>query len=195
MKHPKNFTVDEVCLFVFAVGYGDKIDAFREASIDGDMLVNLGPEDYKELNVSSLQTKKIERGIELLSNFANTSNASGDSSRIKLLEDENAALRAQLAEYQNGNTSIAPSPAPPPVPAPVPKSQPPPPPSNHHRPAEPSMGQHVVKGAVRGVLIGTVAGAVAGNAGKGAKVGVAAGATSGALNGIGARRRTRMRGF
>jgi SAM domain (Sterile alpha motif) len=184
MKHPKDFTVDEVCLFIFAVGYGDKIERFREASVDGDMLVNLGPDDFKELNVSSLQSKKIERGIELLSSFAEA--GSSDSSRLKELENENAALRAQLAEYQKGTTSSTPV-----VAAPAPAPAPPP----QHRPAEPPMGTHVVKGAVRGVVVGTVAGAVAGNAGKGAKIGVAAGATSGALNGIGARRRARMRGF
>lgn len=188
MKHPKDFTVDDVCLFIFAIGYGDKIEGFREAAVDGDMLVNLGPDDFKELNVSSLQSKKIERGIELLSNFAEAGNS--DSSRLKELENENAALRAQLAEYQKVATSSAPvaaAPAPAPTPAPAPPPQ--------HRPSEPPMGAHVVKGAVRGVVIGTVAGAVAGDAGKGAKIGVAAGATSGALNGIGARRRARMRGF
>ena len=184
MKHPKDFTVDDVCLFIFALGYGDKIEGFRAAAVDGDMLVNLGPDDFKELNVSSLQSKKIERGIELLSSFADA--GSSDPSRLKELENENAALRAQLAEYQKVSSPAAPvSAAPAPSPAPPPQKRPP----------EPSMGGHVVKGAVKGVVIGTVAGAVAGDAGKGAKIGVAAGATSGALNGIGARRRARMRGF
>jgi SAM domain (Sterile alpha motif) len=186
MKHPKDFTVDDVCLFIFAIGYGDKIEGFREAAVDGDMLVNLGPDDFKELNVSSLQSKKIERGIELLSSFAEAGGS--DSSQLKELENENAALRAQLAEYQKITTSSAPVAA---TPAPAPTPAPPP----QQRPPEPPMGAHVVKGAVRGVVIGTVAGAVAGDAGKGAKIGVAAGATSGALNGIGARRRARMRGF
>ena len=186
MKHPKQFSVDEVCLFLFAVGYADKSEAFREAAVDGDLLLSLGPDDYKELNVSSLQMKKIERGIELLSNFAEASSAGGDvDSKMKELENENAALRAQLAEYKKVTTAAPAKTAQQPSPAPAPVQQ--------SRPPEPPIGGHVVKGAVKGVIVGTVAGAIAGDAGKGAKIGVAAGATSGALNGIGARRRARLR--
>jgi hypothetical protein len=182
-KHPKDYSIDEVCLWVFALGLGDKADTFREAAIDGDMLLRLSDEDFKELGLSSLQGKKVMRGIEISVSQAEQDDVGDDSGRIKELEDENAALRAQLEEYTKAAAPPpAPAPAPAPKPAPTPKK-------NEHEVIKGAAG-----GAVKGVVLGAVAGAVAGDAKKGAKIGAATGATAGGMKGLGNRRRARMAG-
>jgi hypothetical protein len=183
-KHPKEYSIDEVCLWVFALGLGDKADAFRDAAIDGDMLLRLGDEDFKELGLSSLQSKKVMRGIEISTSQSEQIGGGDNSGRVKELEDENAALRAQLEEYQK---AAAPPPAP--APAPAPKPAPPTKKKNEHEVVKGAAG-----GAVKGVIIGAVAGAIAGDAKKGAKIGAATGATAGGLRGIGQKRRARMAG-
>lgn len=192
MKDPGSYDIEEVCLFINAIGLGKTVDAFREAGVDGDILVSLSPEEFEsELGLSKLQAKKVVKSIESTKAMAaggGGGNTAALESEIANLKNENAALRAQLQEYQRAR-------APAPAPAPAYKAPPPtapsqaPPPRNEH---------HVVKGAAggaaRGALLGAVAGAVAGDAGKGAKIGAAVGATSGGLNGLGARRRARLRG-
>lgn len=183
-KHPSSYSIDEVCLWVFALGLGDKANAFREAAIDGDMLLRLGPDDFKELGLTSLQGKKIERGIEISTSFAEEQ-SSGNNDRITELENENAALRAQLDEYTNMSRPPEPAPAQnnAPTQAPKPNS------------ATPPRG-HVIKGAaggaLKGAVVGAVAGAICGDPAQGAKIGAATGATAGAMGGLGARRRARM---
>lgn len=185
-KLPTEYSIDEVCLWIFALGLGDKADAFREAAIDGDMLLRLTAEDFKELGLSSLQSKKVLRGIEISTSFAEQGGGGGgDSERVKELESENAALRAQLEEYTKTRT---PAPAPAPAPAP-PKQQ-----QQHLQQHEVLVG--TARGATKGAILGAVAGAIAGDPAKGAKIGAATGATAGAMGGLGARRRARMaRGF
>jgi hypothetical protein len=73
------------------------VDAFREAAVDGDMLVRLTAEDMAELGLSSLQSKRLQRAVEFSTNLATAE--SDSSTRIRELEAEIAALRAQLAEY------------------------------------------------------------------------------------------------
>ena len=180
-KHPKDYSVDEVCLWLFAIDLGDKADAFRNAGIDGGFLVKLESEDFKELGLSSLQGKKVLRSIETSAEMATGGGGGGDTAaleeRIRVLEQEHARLQAELDRLR---PPPAPAPAPPPAPAPAP-------PRNDH---------HVVKGAAggaaKGAGRGAVAGAIAGDAGQGAKIGAATGATAGAMQGVGRRRRARM---
>jgi hypothetical protein len=192
-KHPKEYSIDEVCLWVFALGLGDKADAFREAAIDGDMLINLDGEDFKELGLSSLQGEKVMRGIEISTSQAEQESTGDDSSRIKGLENEIVMLRAQLEESKKTAAAPVPAPAPQQAAAPPPKPGTPPvraaPPPNEH---------HILRGAAggvaRGVILGAVAGAVAGDAKKGMKIGAATGAAAGGMRGVGNRRRARMAG-
>jgi hypothetical protein len=188
-KHPKEYSIDEVCLWVFALGLGDKADAFREAAIDGDMLINLDGEDFKELGLSSLQGQKVMRGIEISASQADTDGGGDDSGRIEELEAEIVTLRAQLDEYKKA----APAPAPQQVAAPpskpgTPPVRAPPPPNEHH------VLRGAAGGVARGVILGAVAGAVAGDAKKGMKIGAATGAAAGGMRGVGNRRRARMAG-
>lgn len=179
VKDPSSYSVDEVCLFLNALGLAEKIDTFRGLSIDGTLLVTLEADDMGELGVSSFQGKKILNGIQFTKSLASV--GGGSDSRVAELEAENAQLKRELAYYR-------PAPAPQQVAyAPAPASVTPPPPSNEH---------HVLKGAARGtargVILGAVGGAIAGDAKKGVKIGAAVGATGGAMQGLGARRRARL---
>lgn len=171
VKDPAAYSVDEVCLFLNAIGLADKTDAFRAQSVDGSLLLALTPEDMGELGVSGLQGKKITNALQFTKSLA--SGGGGSDSRVAQLEAENAQLKRELAHYK---------PAPAPTKAPTPAPQ-----RNEH---------HVIRGAARGtargVVLGAVAGAVAGDAAKGAKMGAAVGATGGAMGGLGARRRARL---
>jgi hypothetical protein len=170
-KHPREYSIDEVCLWVFALGLGNKADAFREAAIDGDMLLTLGDEDFKELGLSSLQSKKVMRGIEISTSQSEQGGAGDDSERIKELEAEIVELRAQLEE----NKKVA---APPPVTAPAPRHDAPP-----VRAAPPESNEHHV-----------LRGAAGGDAKKGAKIGAATGGAVRGVRGVGRSRRGRMAG-
>jgi hypothetical protein len=222
-KDPATYDTDEVCIWIMAIGLGSKVDAFRENAVDGDMLLSLTAEDFVDpLGLTSLQAKKIQRSLDFTKQLANESSGGGGggeeaANKIKALEEineylknENAALKMQLQEFQNAN-------APPPKPAPAPAPKPAP------APAPQRKEHHVIKGAAggaaKGALLGAIGGAIAGDAGKGAKVrvmkqfdfasisfrlasshyfvraqiGAAVGATGGGMQGMGARRRARLR--
>ena len=150
-KTPRSYDLDEVCLFLTAIGLESKVDIFRENAVDGDMLVSLEPKDFEELGLSGLQSKKVVRSVEFCNSLADESGGGGGADpaamaalqkEIAELQNENAALRAQLKEY-----SPAPAPAPRPAPAPAPAAAPPPKP----KPA----GAPVVRGAAGGAAKGS----------------------------------------
>ena len=149
-KTPRSYDLDEVCLFLTAIGLESKVDIFRENAVDGDMLVSLEPKDFEELGLSGLQSKKVVRSVEFCNSLADESGGGGGDpaamaalqKEIAELKNENAALRAQLKEY-----SPAPAPAPRPAPAPAPAAAPPPKP----KPA----GAPVVRGAAGGAAKGS----------------------------------------
>jgi hypothetical protein len=157
VKNPASYSVDEVCLFLNAIGLADKADEFRIQSVDGSLLVALTPEDFAELGVSGLQGKKIVNAIEFTKSLA-SGGGGGSDGRVAQLEAENAQLKRELAYYK-------PEPAKAPAPAP-------PAPASH----PPKQNDHVVikstaRGAARGAVLGAVAGAITGDPGKGAKIG------------------------
>jgi hypothetical protein len=60
MKTPGEYSVDEVCIWVNAIGLGAKMDGFRENSVDGGMLVGLTLDDLTaDLGLNNLQAKKL----------------------------------------------------------------------------------------------------------------------------------------
>jgi pyruvate/2-oxoglutarate dehydrogenase complex dihydrolipoamide acyltransferase (E2) component len=190
MKKPSEYTVDEVCTFLNAIGLGSKIGAFQENAIDGGMLVSLTDEDLQnDLGLSSLQARKFLQKMEFANDISEGGGGGGDPEAagiIAFLEEENDKLQKQVKELQDVVTALsgpqtAPAPAPKPKPAPAPA--PPPPKKKEH---------HVVKegarGAARGAVLGAIGGAIAGDAGKGAKMGAAMGGTAGGMRGIRARR-------
>ena len=183
VKDPAAYSVDEVCLFLNAIGLGDKTGAFREQSVDGSFLLALTPEDMGELGVSGLQGKKIANALQFTKSLASgDGGGGGNDSRVAQLEAENAQLKRELAYYKPAPAPVQAAPVQA-APAPAPK----PPQRNEHH-----VIKHTAGGAARGAVLGAVAGAIAGDAGKGAKIGAAVGATGGAMNGLGARRRARL---
>ena len=166
-KHPKDYTIDEVCVFMNAIGFGECAGAVRENTIDGRFLVTLGADDYADLGLTKIQGKKVIHNLDMQKEFAE----SGGLDRIKELEDENAKLKAQLA---NGGGAAAAS-------------------QQRHPPQQHSQQQHApakgmvtggAKGAVAGATLGAIGGAIAGNPRKGAKIGAAVGGTRGAVRGL-----------
>ena len=129
-KHPKDFSAEEVGMWLVAIGLGSKAETFKEAGVDGSMLVILGADDFGELGISSLQGKKLMTSLETAKGMAEGGGGGAPDpdllKQIQELKDENMALRQQLAAYQQPR---APAPAPPPpAPAPAPVQQKPPPP-------------------------------------------------------------------
>ena len=144
-KTPSSYDIDEVGIFLTAIGLDSKVGAFRENAVDGAMLVSLQPEDFEELGLSGLQSKKLVRSVEFAASLADEQSSSrgADPSQLAALQkenanlkNENAALRAQLQEY-----------APRPAPAPAPQQQK----QHHHPPA----GAPVIRGAAGGAARGT----------------------------------------
>lgn len=187
MKQPKDFTVDEVCIWLAAIGLGAKAPDFRNQQVDGGLLVMFGTAEFADLGVSAVDAMKIQRALAFANELAGSKNDVNED-RVKELEEENARLKREVDILKHQLDGISkPASAPAPAPAPAPRA--PPPAKKEH---------HVIKGAaggaVKGVVIGAVAGAVAGDARRGAKIGAATGAAAGGMQGLGARRRARLVG-
>lgn len=146
-KTPSSYDIDEVGIFLTAIGLEAKVGAFRENAVDGDMLVTLQPEDFEELGLSGLQAKKLVRSVKFAASLADDEQSKqADPAQLAAvqkenanLKNENAALRAQLQEY------TTPRPAPAPAPRPAPQQH------HHHPPA----GAPVLRGAAGGATRGT----------------------------------------
>lgn len=182
-KHPKDFSVDEVGLWLVAIGMGDKVEHFREEGVDGGLLVTVTQEDFDDLGLSSLQGKKLLRNLETSKAFAEE----GGADRIHELEHEIEKLHAEIERLKVSNHPPAPAPAPPPQ-----KQQ------EHHHHHHHQQEHQVIRGAAggaaKGAVLGAVAGAIAGDPAQGAKMGAAVGGTAGGMRGLGARRQARMYG-
>ena len=143
MKQPKEFTTEEVGMFLVAIGLGDKVPAFQENAVDGSMLVILSADDMKELGLSGLQGKKIKSQLQF---FEESGGSQEDSDRMVALETENKMLKDEIARLTK--PAAAPAPAPAPVKAPAPA-----PPQHHHDVARGAAGG-AAKGAVKGAVVG-----------------------------------------
>ena len=188
-KSPKEFSVDEVGMWLTAIGLGSKISEFKDNSIDGLMLVTLEDNDLQsDLGLSNLQLRKFRASLDFSTSLAASHGDGGpdQSAQIAALQQENTQLKAKIADLnaiinalQGGQPQTrAPAPAPQPTTA------------AHHAP--PPKGHPVVAGAAggaaRGAMLGAIGGAIAGDPGKGAKMGAAMGAAGGGMNGLAARR-------
>jgi SAM domain (Sterile alpha motif) len=122
MKAVNDFDISEVCIFVMSLGLSAKVDAFRQNSIDGDMIVTLTAEDLQnDLGLTSLQAKKVVKQVNILQGGekqqgedsgggggggGNAEWLNALQQELQVLEDENAALKAQLQKF------LAPAPPP-----------------------------------------------------------------------------------
>jgi SAM domain (Sterile alpha motif)/Glycine-zipper domain len=190
-KSPSEFSIDEVAMWLVAIGLGSKAPEFKENGIDGPMLVALSDQDLQtDLGLQNLQLRKFRVSLDFSNGLSEGGGA--DPARMSQLEAENYKLKKQVADLQaiidalqQGQTQS------PYVPAAQPKPAPPPQQYTQYRP-QPA-GRPVVRGAAggaaRGALLGAVGGAIAGDAAAGAKMGAAMGATAGGMRGLGERRR------
>eukprot|EP01082_Thalassiosira_pseudonana_P016068 g14196.t1 g14196 contig9:1372891-1373693(+) len=191
----KDFTAQEVGMWLVAQGMGNHADKFLAEGIDGDLLLSLTAEELKtDLGLPSLQAKKILKNIEFTQSLTSKGDGEGDKVKIHELEDavkardvEIEQLKQQLAALTT-KEKAAPAPSPKHAPAPA---------SSHHTPQQQRRrGAPVVGGAARGAAGGALKGAVVGAIlpGMDAADGAAAGAAAGALGGGLAARRG-MRGL
>lgn len=61
-KSIKEWSVDEVCIWLNCIGLGEKVDSFRGNTVDGETLLSLSVEDMTgELGLTNLQAKKVVR--------------------------------------------------------------------------------------------------------------------------------------
>lgn len=185
MKTPGEYSVNEVCIWLNAIGLGAMVDGFRENSVDGNMLIGLTLDDLTaDLGLNNLQAKKLMRDLETTQEMANGGGGGGaGAGRIKELEDENALLRKRVMELTEEVSALTPAPkaAPASVPAPAPAPAP--------KKKEHTVVREGAKGAVKGATLGAIGGAIAGDAAKGAKMGAAMGGAHGGMRGLRARRR------
>ena len=147
MKDPKEYSVEEVSIWLGVVGLGEFADNFRENSVNGGLLVTLEGNDLKELGLSGLQSKKLLRGLEQTKEMFEGGGGGADPAEIEALQKqvadlqrENAALNAELEKYK---PKAAPAPAPAPAPASTHKTQ-------HH---DAPVLRGAAGGAARGVVL------------------------------------------
>ena len=160
MKHPKDYSVDEVCIFFVSLELSQLVSKIRENAVDGGLLLSLGEADFKnDLGLTGLQTKRVMRGIDFAKELADgkPADATEYEETIAKLEKENKELKDEVVDLR---AALQPEPKAAAPPAPQQHQQQPPPP----RPKP--MGAPVVRegarGATRGAVLGAVAGAVAG---------------------------------
>lgn len=207
-KPIEQWDVDEVSIWLNSIGLGEKVDPFRENSVDGDLLLTLTDEDLKgDLGLTNLQAKKVKRSIEftksLESQEASSGSGGGDdelAAKVEQLELEAKELRERLVEKDEKIRDLEmeiqkSQPAPEPEPEPEPERAPAPAPAPAPSRREPGVVGHAARGAAGGAVKGAIVGAILPGmeAGDGAAAGAAAGAAGGALRGIGARRGRRFR--
>lgn len=157
MKAIQEFTVEEVCMWLVAIGLGSKQDPFKDNAVDGKLLVELSDDDMKnDLSLSNLQVKKVRTSIEFCKDLQTTDGGSSSNEVVKLQQEleacqkENEALKREIQNLKN----------PTPTPAPVPQQAPAPAPK---KPAGHPVIKETGKGALKGATLGAVAGAIAGD--------------------------------
>lgn len=168
MKDPSAFSVDEVCLLLVSLELGHLQDKIRDNGVDGGLLVSLSETELvQDLGLSTLQAKRVTRGIAFCKELAagTSASAGGEGTnhrtkeleeRIRHLEKENRELKDEVL---NLRAALQPEP-------PRQQQQQQPPPQQQHHQEPRSAGRPVIRGAAggaaRGAVIGAVAGAVAG---------------------------------
>jgi len=96
LPRTKDYSVDEVCMWLGYIGLGGEAPQFRENAVDADMLVTLTKEDMTgDLALSNLQAKKVLRSLEFQNNLSAVDCGGADPAAIAALEADNAALKKE----------------------------------------------------------------------------------------------------
>ena len=158
-KPVSQWSVDNVCTWLSAIGLGSKAAPFKDNAVDGSLLSTLSAEDLSaDLGLSNIQAKKVLHELEFVASLSSGGGGGGGDyydEQIQQLQEELAAKDATIRQLQEELAAFK---------APVQKAapaasthhatthhQPPPPPRNEH---------HVIKGAAGGAAKGAVTGAV-----------------------------------
>jgi SAM domain (Sterile alpha motif) len=111
MKSIDSYSVDDVALWLFCQGMGETaIASFRQNDIDGGMLASLTQDELvKDLGLSRLQAKKVQRSIEFTQGLVA---APADPREIQELKSEVARLEKENADLKEKMSVIGSPPAP-----------------------------------------------------------------------------------
>ena len=184
LKDIKDFSAEEVGLWLTLQGLGSKAEAFIEEGVDGDLLLDLTEEELKhDLGLSGIQTKKIMKNIAFCRELAEDGGTEKETSeledkikslsvenetlddKIEALEAEIAGKNAEIEELKNQIDASKEKDIPVvqgtvvPESAPEPKASPAPTPPPAHRSHHKQRGQ-VIRGAAGGAAGGAIKGAV-----------------------------------
>lgn len=104
LKDIKEFSAEEVGMWLTVQGLGAKAETFIAEGVDGDLLLDLTEEELKnDLGLSGLQTKKLMKNIAFTRELVEESEGGGSEKevselegKIKTLSDENESLEEKL---------------------------------------------------------------------------------------------------
>ena len=118
-KTIESWDLDEVCIWLNCIGLGEKVDPFRENTVDGETLTSLSNEDLTaELGLTNLQANKVLRQIDETKEMISLREgsalaASGESHNneelqveIQQLKDKLEAKDANIASLEEKNGSL-----------------------------------------------------------------------------------------
>jgi hypothetical protein len=108
MKKPSEYTGDEVCIFLNAIGLGSKIGDFQENAIDGGMLVSLTDEDLQsDLGLSNLQVRKFRQQLDVATEIAEGGGGDPEAAGIIAALEERRTPYSRI-RYWNSKMSSGP---------------------------------------------------------------------------------------
>lgn len=101
LKNIKDFSAEEVGLWLAAGGLGDHASKFVDEGVDGDLLLSLTADDFKnDLGLSGLQSKKVLKNIEFSKNLLEAGGGGEGGG------EEAEELRAQVAEMSGDKDQL-----------------------------------------------------------------------------------------
>lgn len=137
----QQWSVDNVCTWLTAIGLGSKAEAFQENGVDGNLLCSLTKDDLtNDLSLSGLQAKKVLLEIEFAQGLTSGGGGGADPAELEALQSQLAEKDTKIAQLEQELAALK-QPEPPVVHAtPAPAPRPAPPPQYRHEP-------RVIKGA------------------------------------------------
>jgi ribosomal protein L29 len=103
LKDIKDFSAEEVGMWLTVQGMGAKAETFIAEGVDGDLLLELTEEEFKnDLGLSGLQTKKIMKNIAFTKELIEDAEGGSEKEvselegKVKALADENEGLEEKV---------------------------------------------------------------------------------------------------
>jgi len=171
-KPPKEWSEAELCIFLVAIGLCERIDEFRKQGVNGSIAITLTKVELeKDLGMSSIQIKKFNASIEVMTSGGGLGDSSRGTNDDNDDDDDNYTATTYATSEESAAAAVV----------------------GDEKPA--TSKRPVIKnaaiGATGGAVIGAIAGKLTGDTKKGAKIGAAVGGAGGIVKGLGERRRQR----